>query len=164
MELLKLLSANELVAQIICFLVFLLILRTFLWKRFLGILDKRREAVSSEFKRIDESKETLARIKEEYEKKLSGIDNEAKAKIREAIDEGHRLAEELRAKAELDSEEIIRRAKANIKDEFAKAKEELKDEIVDLTIQAAEKVLQEKLSEKSDRRLVEDFIKGIEKK
>jgi F0F1-type ATP synthase membrane subunit b/b' len=35
---------------------------------------------------------------------------------------------------------------------------------VDLAIQAAEKVIQEKLSEKSDRRLVEDFIKGIEKK
>lgn len=164
MELLKLLSANELVAQIICFLVFLLIMRTFLWKRFLGIIDKRREAVSSEFKRIEDAKESLARIREEYEKKLAGINEEAKERIRAAMDQGHKLAEELRAKAELDSEEITRRAKANIKDEFAKAKEELKDEIVDLTIQAAEKVLQEKLSEKSDRRLVEDFIKGIGKK
>ena len=164
MELLKLLSANELVAQIICFLVFLAILRTFLWKRFLDILDKRRETVSAEFKRIEDAKESVARIKEEYEKRLSGIDDEARAKIRKAMDEGRKLAEELRAEAELDSEKIIERAKANTKDEIAKAREELKDEIVDLTIQAVEKVIQEKLSEESDKRLVEDFIKGIEKK
>lgn len=164
MELLRLLDANELVAQIICFLAFLAIMRIFLWKRFLGILDKRREAVSSEFKRIEDAKETVARIKEEYEKRLAGIDDEAKAKIREAIDEGHRLAEELRAKAELDSEKIIEKAKDNIKDEIAKAREDLKSEIVDLTIQAAEKVIQEKLSEESDRHLVENFIEEIEKK
>ena len=164
MELLKLLDANELVAQIICFLAFLVIMRVFLWKRFLGILDKRREAVSSEFKRIEDAKETVARIKEEYEKRLAGIDDEAKAKIREAMEEGRKLAEELRAKAELDSEKIIEKAKDNIKDEIAKAREDLKSEIVDLTIQAAEKVIQEKLSEESDRHLVENFIEEIEKK
>jgi F0F1-type ATP synthase membrane subunit b/b' len=44
------------------------------------------------------------------------------------------------------------------------SREELKDDIVDLTIRVAENVIQEKLSEESDRRLVEDFLKGIEKK
>ena len=164
MELLKLLNASELAAQIICFLIFLAIMRTFLWKRFIGILDKRREAVSSEFKRIDEAKDTLSRIKSEYEKRIADINDEAKVIIREAASEGQKLAEEIRSKAEQESEKIIEKAKVNIKYEIAKAKEELKDSVVDLTIQAAEEVIQEKLSEKSDRRLVEDFIKGIEKK
>ena len=164
MGLLKLLNANELIAQVICFLIFLAIMRVFLWKRFLGMLDKRREAISSEFKRIEESREALSRIRSEYEKKLTEIDIEAKKMILEASARGRRSADQIMAKAERDSEKIIEDAKANIKDELAKAKDELKDRVVDLTIQAAEKIIQERLSEKSDRKLVEDFIEGIDKK
>lgn len=164
MGLLKLLNTNELIAQIICFLIFLAIMRVFLWKRFLGILDKRREAVSSEFKRIEESKEALSRIRSEYETKLAEIDIEAKEMILEASEMGRKAADQIIAKAEQDSGKLIEKAKANIKDELAKAKDELKDSVVDLTIQVAEKIIQEKLSEKSDRKLVEDFIDGINKK
>jgi F-type H+-transporting ATPase subunit b len=164
MGLLKLLNTNELIAQIIAFLIFLAIMRVFLWKRFLGMLDKRREAVSSEFKRIEESKEALLRIRSQYEKKLAEIDVEAKGMILEASARGRGLADQIIAKAGRDSEKIIENAKANIKDELAKAKDELKDKVVDLTIQAAEKIIQERLSEQSDRKLVEDFIEGIDKK
>ena len=164
MGLLKLLNTNELIAQIICFLIFLAIMRVFLWKRFLGILDKRREAVSSEFKRIEESKEALSRIKNEYETKLAEIDTEAREMILEASERGRKAADQIIAKAEQDSGKLIEKAKANIKDELAKAKDELKNSVVDLTIKVAEKIIQEKLSEKSDRKLVEDFIEGIDKK
>ncbi|MFH1190412.1 MAG: F0F1 ATP synthase subunit B [Candidatus Omnitrophota bacterium] len=164
MELLRLLNANELIAQIIAFLVFLAIMRVFLWKKFLGVLDKRREAVADEFKRIEESKETLSRIKNDYENKLSEIGVEAKKMIQEASDEGRKSADQIIAKAERDAEKMIENAKESIKDEMAKAKEELKDKVVDLTIQVAEKIIQEKLSEKSDRKLVEDFIGGIGEK
>jgi len=163
-ELLKLLNTNELVAQIICFLIFLAIMRTFLWKKFLGILDKRREAVSSGFKDIEDAKAAVSQIKADYEKRLADIDIEAKAVIREAQAQGRKLAEDLRIKAEMDSEKMVENAKAGIKDEVAKAREELKNNVVDLSIQVAEKIIQEKLSEKSDRRLVEDFIRGIDKK
>lgn len=164
MGLLKLLNTNELIAQIICFLIFLAIMRVFLWKRFLGIIDKRREAVSSEFKRIEESKEALSRIKNEYETKLAEIDTEAREMMLEASERGRKAADQIIAKAEQDSGKLIEKAKANIKDELAKAKDELKDSVVDLTIKVAEKIIQEKLSEKSDRKLVEDFIEGIDKK
>ena len=163
MELLKLLNTNELVSQIACFLILLAILRVFLWKNFLGILDKRKEAISSEFKNIEETKELISNIKTEYAKKLTEIDIEAKMMMQAAMVEARKVAEEIRVKAERDGEKFLENTRANLKDEIAKAKEELKDKIVDLTIQIAEKVIQEKLSEASDRRLVEDFIAGVEK-
>ena len=163
MELLKLLNTNELVAQIVCFLLLLTILRIFLWKNFLGILDKRREAISSEFKKIEETKELISSIKIEYEKKLADIDLEARAKIQEAVIEARKISKEIRAKAEREGEKFLENTRANLKDEVARASEDLKDKVVDLTIQIAEKVIQEKLSEASDRRLVEDFIAGVEK-
>ncbi len=164
MELLKLLNTNELVAQIICFLILLAIMRAFLWKKFLGILDKRKEAISSEFKKIDETKEAISVIKQEYDRKLADIDVEANMRIQEAIAEGRKIAEDMRDKAEKDGDELLENTRANLKDEVAKAREELKDSVVDLTIRVAEKVIQEKLSEESDRRLVENFLNEVEKK
>jgi len=52
MELLKLLSANEIVAQIISFLLVFTLLRIFVWKHFLKILDDRRDRIASELKVI----------------------------------------------------------------------------------------------------------------
>lgn len=164
MELLKLLSANELVAQIICFLLLLAILRTFVWKSFLGILDKRKETISSEFKGIEGAKNTVERIKGEYEKRLAEIDAEAKIRIDTSVMEARKIADDIRARAEDDGEKLLEKARESLRDEVTKAREDLKDSVVDLTIQIAEKFIQEKLSEKSDRKLVEDFISGVENK
>ena len=164
MELLKLLNTNELVAQIVCFLILLVILRVFLWKNFLGVLDKRKETVSSEFRKIEDAKELISNIKSDYEKKLVDIDIEAKKRIQEALTEARKIADAIRVKAELDGEKFLENTRATLRDEVTKAREQLKDEIVDLTIRVAEKVIQEKLTEETDRKLVENFITEVEKK
>ncbi len=163
MELLKLLSANELVAQLICFLLLFIILRVLLWKRILAVLDARKEKIASDFKTIEDMKTDLSRTKNEYAGKISKIEEEARMKIGAAISEGKRQADEIRLKAETDGEKLIQNAKASIHDEVVKAKEELKDGVVDLAIKAAEQVIAERLSEEGDRKIVEDYLKGIDK-
>ncbi len=159
MELLKLLSANEIVAQVISFLLLLFILRKFLWKKFLKVLDDRRERIAQDLKRIEETRLEVEAIKADYNKRLGEIDETLRLKTEEAIAEGRRIAEELREGAEEDAKRFTEAAKAAIKDELAKAREELKGEIVDITINIAEKVIEEKLTEAGDRRLVEEFLK-----
>ena len=164
MELLKLLSANEIIAQIACFLILLAILRVFLWKRFLKVLDDRRERISSEIRSIETAKSEMEKLRAAYEGKVGIIEEEARARIQEAVSEGRRIAEEIKTRAEAQGEKILDNAKENIKIELSKAREGLKDEIVDLVIGVAEKVLEEKLSGEEEKRLVEDFLKGIEHK
>ncbi len=48
MELLKLLSTNEIVAQVLSFLILLFLLRKFAWKKILKILDERKEKIALE--------------------------------------------------------------------------------------------------------------------
>lgn len=164
MELLKLLSANEIVAQVICFLLLLFILRVVLWKRFLKVLDDRKERIVSEFRSIEAAKLAVEEMKSSYETKVNEIEEEARAKIQEAVNNGKRIAEEIRQRAEKYGEKVLENAKDNIRTELAKAKEELKYKIVDLTISVAEKVIQERLSGEEEKKLVEDFLKGIEPK
>jgi len=86
MEILKLLNANELVAQVISFLILLAILRAFVWKRFLKILDDRRENIVSELKGIEDAKSYVAKIRSDHEGRLAKIETEAREKIREALE------------------------------------------------------------------------------
>jgi len=163
MELLKLLSANEIVAQIISFLLLLIIMRLLVWKKFLKVLDDRRNKVASEFKNIENAKNEIEKLKSDYERKLDQIAETAKLKMQDAIAEGKRIAQEIKQGAELDSQRIIKNADEAIKDELARARDVLRDDIVNLTISAAEKVVGEKLTEDEDKKLVEDFLKQVEK-
>jgi len=161
-DLLKLLSTNEIVAQIVNFLILLLILRIFLWKRVLAILEQRREKIASEFKKIEDAHAQVARRQAEYEAKFAAIEVEAEKKIQEAIAEGRKITDEVRKKAHEEAQEIIKNAKANIQHELSHAKEELKDRIIDLTIAAAESVIEDRLTEEEDRRLVKDFLNRMD--
>lgn len=159
MELLRLLSANEIVAQIVCFLILLWILRAVLWKKVLATLDARREKIADEFRRADEARGAAERLKADYEQHLARIADEAHARMNDAIAEGRRQGDEIRDRAEKDASRILENSKESIKAELAQAKEALKDEIVNLTIAVTEKIIQEKYTEADDKRLIEDFLR-----
>lgn len=158
MELLKLLNTGEIAAQIISFLILFFVLRRFVWGRFLVLLDRRKAAVVAGIAQIEDAKTDVARLKAEYEARLAVIDEESRRKIQEAVAEGQKITDELRRKAHRESQQIIDAARDHIRYELAKVKETIKEEIIDISLRAAESVIQEKLTEESDRKLVEDFI------
>jgi len=163
MELLKLLSANEIIAQIIGFIILLALLRVFAWKRILGLLDKRKEYIASELKNIEDSKQDIEKIKLDYEAKLASIEKTAQERLAETLDQSKVILEDSRKAAHLTAQGIIDNARASVKYELAKAKDELKNEIIDLTLKATENIIQEKLTGEGDRKLVEDFLEGVDK-
>ena len=161
MELLKLLSGSEIVAQIICFFLILFILRIVMWKRFLKLLDDRKDRISSELRKIENSKKEVSDIKADYDRRIGRIELEAKAKIEEAISEGKNLVQAMKDKAEAESEKIFENAKENIRIEVAKATEDLKNTIVDLSVEVAGKVIEERLTTDDDKKLAEEFLKRM---
>jgi F-type H+-transporting ATPase subunit b len=163
MELLKLLSANEIVAQVLGFLLLLFLLRIFAWKRILGILDERKERISSEFKRIEDAKLEIEKLKSEYASKMGAFEEVAGLKIKEAIEEAKKITEDSRKKANEEAQGIINHAKEDIKYELAKSKEELKVQIIDLTVKATENLIREKMTGENDERLVKGFLDELDK-
>jgi len=162
MEFLKLLSTNEIVAQVLSFLVLLFLLRLFAWKKFLQILDERKQRISSEFQKIEDVKLEISELKADYEARLASIEETAKVKIQEAVDSGKQITEETRKNANLEAQKIIDNARLSIKYELSQAKEELKEKIIELTIKATENVIQEKLTAENDAKLVKDFLEKVD--
>ncbi len=162
MDLLKLLSASEIIAQVVSFLILLIILRIFAWKPLLKLLDARKERIAVEFKRIEETQAEVEKLRLDYNGRINAIEETANLKIREAMQRGQEIAEETKKKANEEAQRIINSAKEDIKYAVSRAREEVKEQIVDLTIRAAEDVIQEKLTTQQDIKLVHDFLKRID--
>lgn len=164
MELLKLLNTGEIIAQILGFLILFFILRIFFWKKFLKMLDERKEKISSGLKSIEENKKTIEELKSNYEKQLSAIEHIAQTKFDEALRQAHNESEVIKDQAQKAAQKIIDEARLTTKYELVKAKEELKNEIADLVLDATEHLLGEEVTEERDKRIVKDFLEKIAEK
>ena len=158
MELLKMLAANEVVAQILSFLVLFFILRAFAWKKILALLDERKKKIASQLNRAEEDKASIEKIKLEYQSRLKEAEDASKAKIQEAIFEGQKIIEDCKVQARKEADRIINEAKAQVEYEVAKVKEGLKAQTIDLVLDATEHLLEEKMNDQKDRAIIRDFL------
>lgn len=156
------LDFQQILTQAVGFLILLGVLRLFFWKPILASLDQRKEKIASDLKHIEDLKLELVKLKAEYESKLSSIEEISRQKLKEAIDEGKRIADEMRAKAQEQAGQIIESGRENIAQELSKAKHELKSQIVDLAMRATESVILEKLTAEHDKKIVQDFLDKID--
>ncbi len=134
-----------------------------MWKRLLRLLDERKERIASEFKAIEDAKRDVAGIKAAYDGKIALIEEEAKKRIHEAVNEGAKITEAMRKQAQEEAQDIIESAKAAMKEDLAEAKVELREELVNITIKAAENVIEERLTADQDRKIVENFLDKMDK-
>ncbi|KJJ85965.1 ATPase, F0 complex, subunit B, bacterial [Candidatus Omnitrophus magneticus] len=163
MEILKLLNVSEIAAQLACFFILLFVLNKFLWPRILAVLDERRSRISSEFKKIEELKTEVDVLKNDYIVKTREIEAKVQEKIAEAIQKGHLIAEEMKLAAQEESKNSARLFQEQMEIELLKAKEDMKKTIVEFSIEAAEKIIKDKISIKQEDILVEEFLEGIER-
>jgi len=145
------------------FLLVLWILGKFAWKPILNMLEERRKKITDEFASIDEEKAKVAELTAEYEGKLKDIDNERRQRLVEAVDEGKKIAEEIKAAAREEAKEAGTKAKDELERDVAKAKVQLKNDMIAMTVSATEKILREKLDDAKHREMISNFIDSVEK-
>jgi F-type H+-transporting ATPase subunit b len=154
---------RELVTHAIGFLIFVWLLGKFAWKPLLGLMEERRQKIKDEFDRIEHEKAGVAELTANYEAKLKQIDNERRAKIVEAVEDGKKMAGEIKAHAQEEVKGLHEKAKGDIQRDVAKARVQLRDEMIDMTIIATEKIIKEKLDDPKHRQLIGRFIDNLEK-
>ena len=163
MEILKLLSANMLVTQIICFFLVLWLLKKFLWKPVFTVLEGRRVRIDAEFKNIETTKADIAKLKSDYEALQAKVDEMTLKRIKEAEIQGEARAHEIREKARQEAEKIVDDARKEIAFELSKSRDLLKNDIVEMVIKMTEQMIQEKLTFEIDRKIVERMLVDLEK-
>ena len=149
--------------HLVGFLITVWLLRKFAWGPLMNLLEERRNKIAGDFEQIEHEKADVAKLTADYEAKLREIDNERRAKLVEAVDEGKTMAAEIKSNAMDEIKGLRDKAKADLQRDVDKAKVQLRDEMIAMTLTAAEKVIHEKLDEAKHRELIGRFIDGLEK-
>ena len=138
------LELSIIISQIVAFLVLLWILKIFAWKPFLKLLSERQSKIQEEFQAIDLQKLELNKLKDEYRIKLEQIDEMARQTMHEALARSENSAQQISEKAQNQAKALLEKAKKAIDLEIVQAHKLLKKNLVNLVIEATEKLMEEK--------------------
>jgi len=147
-----------LVVFIINFILLFVLLRIFLYKPVLKMLDERAKRTKEGMELAEATKKEYEQARVEVQKQIEKGRQEAQAIIVQTMQVGERLKEESRQEATKQAQVIVDRTRAELEAERDKIVEDLRREFVDISISAAEKVIKETLDKEKHRKLIEETL------
>ena len=152
------LNVPVLVAQLLNFFILLVLLRMFLYRPILDMLDRRAQRIREGLEAADQSKEHAAQAEQEVAQQRDEARRQGQSLIGQAQEAANRIQEESRNKARREGEMLLERARSEIQLERDKAIAELRREFGELTVSAAEKVIGQSLDRQAHRRLIDEVL------
>jgi F-type H+-transporting ATPase subunit b len=148
-----------LVVFIINFIVLFVLLRLFLYKPVMKMLDERAKRTKDAMELAEATKKEFEQAKTEVQKQIEKGRLEAQAIFTQAMQVGERLKEESRQEATKQAQAIVDRTRSELETERDKIVGDLRREFVDISISAAEKVIKETLDKEKHRKLIEETLR-----
>jgi len=134
--------------QLVLFVGLVLLLKKFAWKPILDSVNNREEGIKKALDSAEKAKREMENLQADNEKLLQEARMEREAMLKEARDLKSKMIEDAKGEAENQANKIIQQAQATIESEKKAAISELKSQVASLSIEIAEKVVREELSNK----------------
>lgn len=147
-----------LLAQIINFIILFGLLYLVAYKPLMRMLDERSRKIKEGIEQAETMKEQAASSEEEIKKQLQAAGKEGQERIARAARTGEEVKQKARGEAKQEAEALIARARIEIQRERDEAIGELRREFADLTVLAAEKVIDRSLDKEAHRQLIDKVL------
>lgn len=144
------------------FLVLLLVLWKFAWGPIVAGMNAREARINESLEKAQAIEQATRELADTNKKMLEDAQREAQGIITSARQSAMVAAGELSAKAQAEIEAQRDRAKRELQLEADKARAEIRAEAVDLTLQAAAKLIGRSLTGDDQRRLAEEALADAE--
>jgi F-type H+-transporting ATPase subunit b len=148
--------------QTVIFIFLILLLKKFAWKPILDAVNEREEGIKNALLSAEKAKEEMASLQSDNEETLKKARAERDTLLKEAREIKQQLIDDAKNEAQSEAKKIISQAQETIQNEKKAAISDLKNQVATLSIDIAEKVLKEKLSDdKTQMNLVKDLVKDV---
>jgi F-type H+-transporting ATPase subunit b len=148
--------------MLLMFGVVLFILTKFAWKPILKALKDREQSIDEALKSADKAKEDMEKLQADNEKILQEARSERDDIIKDAKDVRQKMIDEARKEASVETQRLLEAARAAIEGEKDSAINEIREKIAEMSLDIAEKILREKLSDSKEQKdLIDRLIKEI---
>ncbi|MDY6911562.1 MAG: F0F1 ATP synthase subunit B [Chloroflexota bacterium] len=153
-------SWQGLIVQLVNFGLLLLLMGMFAYKPIIKMLDERSVKIKEGLEKSDEAEKRAVEIDAEAKKALEEARKEGQVLIAQAKEAADKRREEDITQAKKDAEALLERARAEILLEKDWAISELRKEFADITIFAAEKVINEELDAEKHRKVIDEVLQA----
>ena len=143
------------------FLIMLVVLRVWVYKPILGLLDKRRQNIAQGLEDARVAAEARAAAEKEAAKIVADAQAEASKVVREANERAQNVAKEVKAEAEAEAAKAREASLAEAEVERNRILGDLRSQVAALSIAATQKLVGEALDEKRQRALLDEFFSGV---
>ena len=150
-------------ATFLAFIVLLLVAFYFAYKPIKKLIKKRGDYVEGKIKDADEKEKEANEKLLQAEAKIKDSNVEAMAIIEKAQEDALLEKERITLEAKKAREEEVKKAKEQIAQEIEASKDEVHKEIVSVALDASKKVLSREVNSKDNEKLIDDFIKDLDK-
>ena len=151
-------NLKDLIFAVANFLILVLILGKFLYKPFLGILEKRKQTIEDAFTNAEATNRKADEKYEAYTKKLARAEAESREIIKnarlKADDHANMIVEEAKAEAA----RIKLQAEKEVVREKEKALREVREQIGQLAILAAEQILEKEVAAEGQEEIIDRVL------
>jgi F-type H+-transporting ATPase subunit b len=149
---------------IVVFLIVFGVLAKYAWGPIMAGLEARESGIQGSLDEAARMRAEAQGLLEEHRKQVAAARHEAQEIVAASRAAGDRVRQEIEAKAREESDRMLERARKEIERERDQAIESLRKESVELALGAASRLLQQKLDSDADRKLVEGYLGGLDRK
>ncbi len=161
-KLLEQFSLGLFVWMLVIFIALIFLLKKFAWKPILDAVNEREEGIKNALLSAENAKKEMQNLKADNEKLLAEARLERDSMIKEAREIKEKMINDAKIEAQIAGQKMIEQAKASIESEKNAAMAELKAHVSTLSLDIAEKLLKDELSNKeSQTKLVEKMLGDV---
>jgi len=145
--------------QTIIFVGLILLLKKFAWKPILDAVNEREEGIKNALLSADNARKEMQNLQADNQRILQEARLERDALLKDAREMKDKMVSDAKNEAQAQGLKMIEQAKAAIESEKNAAMAELRTQVSNLSIEIAEKLLKEELSNKASQvKLVEKML------
>ncbi|MBR1397610.1 MAG: F0F1 ATP synthase subunit B [Selenomonadaceae bacterium] len=151
------------IAQILNFLILVVILRAVAYKPVVRLLQQRSDKIQNSIDKAEADQKAAEATLAQYKQKLQ----DANIKAQEIVDKAEKVARDehdatvLATKKEID--QMKKAAEEDIQRDRERAVAQLKGEVITLSLAAAGKIISKNIDNKENERLIGEFINQLDK-
>ena len=145
--------------QMLIFIGLIFLLKKFAWKPILDAVNEREEGIRSALLSAENARNEMQNLQTDNQRILQEARMERDAMLKEARELKEKMIADSKQEAQVQGQKMIEQAKAAIESEKNAAMAELKSQVSSLSLNIAEKLLKDELSNKEAQvKLVEKML------
>tara|TARA_B100001029_G_scaffold48000_1_gene38068 strand:+ start:249 stop:749 length:501 start_codon:yes stop_codon:yes gene_type:complete len=147
------------------FLSLIFLLKKFAWKPILDTINEREEGIKDALESAEKAREEMQLLQADNEEIMKQARIERDSILKEARDLKNTIISESKDEAKKEAGKIIESANEAIRNEKNAAVSEIKKQVASLSIEIAEKLLNDKLSDNDKQmKIVDELLKDVKLK